>query len=289
MRVEQWVKNSFVLAPLVFAAELTNPSSVIAALAACCSFCFLSSAVYVYNDLLDEEMDRQHPEKRKRPIAAGDISPGAGLWFGLCLLVCSVSIAVSATNSTVIALESAYFLVNIVYSAYLKEVFLVDVFVIGAGFVIRVLAGAYAIGVPASHWVILCTFLLSLFLGFSKRRRELSLLAEKSPHHRGTLISYSPELISSMNLIVCSATFVCYALYTVAADTIAKFGTDRLVYSTPFVLYGLFRYMFLVQSQREGGSPATTLFRDRPLLLCVLLWVAYCSYVVYSAPKGRLP
>ena len=280
LRIRQWLKNTFVLAPLVFAGDLGRTESVINALAAFGSFCLMSSAVYVMNDLLDRDSDRHHPEKRDRPIAAGLVSVPAAVAAGLALAGASLGLA-ATVGPVVIALLSGYFLLNLAYSVYLKRLVILDVFSIAAGFVIRVLVGAYAIPVTASHWLLLCTFLLALFLGFSKRRTELVLLQSGSESHRPVLAWYSAELITYMNLIVCAATIVCYALYTVAPETIEKFHTDALVYSVPFVVYGVFRYLFLVYALGEGGSPADMVLRDRPLLACVTLWAAYCSFVIY--------
>jgi len=271
---------------LVFAGELKNPASIGTSLAAFIAFCLVSSAGYIFNDFLDRESDRLHPEKRHRPLAAGLVSPAAALLLALFALAAGLVIAAVYTNLTALLLMLAYLASSLYYSIHLKKVFLLDVFSVALGFVLRVLAGAYAIEVVASHWLILCTLLLSLFLGFSKRRHEILLLGDEPSRHRSTLSAYTPELIASMNHIVCSATVVCYALYTVAPDTVAKFRTDRLVFSVPFVLYGLFRYLYLVQSRREGGNPGALLLRDRPLLLCVVCWLLYCAYIIYFVGRG---
>ena len=281
LRIRHWLKNTFVLAPLLFAGDLGQTGSVIAALVAFGSFCLMSSAVYAVNDLLDRDSDRHHPEKEERPIAAGLVPVPVALTAGLALAGASLCLAATMAPA-VLALLSGYFLLNLAYSAYLKRLVILDVFSIAAGFVIRVLVGAYAISVAASHWLLLCTFLLALFLGFSKRRTELVLLQNGSESHRPVLAWYSAELITYMNLIVCAATIVCYALYTVAPETVQRFHTDALVYSVPFVVYGVFRYLFLVHTLGKGGNPADVVLRDRPLLACVTLWAAYCSFVIYA-------
>jgi 4-hydroxybenzoate polyprenyltransferase len=171
---------------------------------------------------------------------------------------------------------------HVLYSVWLKHVVILDVFVIAIGFVIRVWAGAYAISVEASHWIVLCTLLLALFLGLSKRKNEIILLSAESAKHRPVLVQYSLELIAQMNLIISAAIVVCYAIYTVAPDTVARFGTDHLVYSVPFVIYGLFRCLLLIQKEGAGGDPTELLVRDRPLMVVIVMWVGYCFWVVYG-------
>lgn len=282
LRLHQWLKNGFVLAPLLFAGRLVGLDSVKLSLWAFLSFGFLSSSVYVMNDWMDSESDRLHPQKRLRPIASGAVSPAVAAMLGLCLLVSALVLAYFRTNLTVVGLEIIYLIVNLGYSLVWKHVVIVDVFSIATGFVLRVWVGAYAISVPASHWLILCTFLLALFLALTKRQSELAKLETSAVEQRPVLTFYSAALISQMNLVVCSSTVVCYALYTVSPETIEKFGTDRLVYSVPFVIYGLFRYLFLSQMKLEGDSPSTLVVRDRPLLICLALWMAFCVSTVYG-------
>jgi 4-hydroxybenzoate polyprenyltransferase len=288
--VNQWIKNGFVLAPLLFSRELTNRSSVLSGVWAFLAFCLLSSGTYTFNDWVDRESDREHPEKKKRPIASGIVSGWltailAGVLFGAAF-----AISYGLVNPAVFWLALGYAALHIAYSLYLKQVVILDAFAVAGGFVIRVWAGAEAVGVEASHWVILCTLLLALFLAFSKRQHELAILGTSSVSHRSVLASYSGEFISQMNLIVCAATVVCYALYTVAPETVARFGTDRLVYSVPFVIYGLFRYLYLTRIRGDGGNPSALVLSDGPLLSCVLLWLAYCLFVIYFAGQPfRLP
>ncbi len=284
LRPQQWIKNVFVLAPLLFGGRLIRPPAVLDALIACFSFCLVSSAVYIVNDWFDRDIDRHHPEKRSRPIPAGQVSGRAALSLAACLLAAGLLLA-SLTTPVVVMMEAGYFGLNVLYSLVLKRIVILDVLSVAAGFVMRVLAGASAVSVEPSHWLILCTFLLALFLGFSKRGQELSLLDADSVHHRRVLAWYSPELIAQLNVIVCAAAIVCYALYTVAPDTLARSGSDRLVYSVVFVVYGLFRYLVLVHKRREGGNPAALLLRDRPLLVCVVLWAAYCCSIIYLAGR----
>jgi len=287
LRFQQWIKNGFVLAPVLFAGELTQVSSLLTAAAACLSFCLLSSSVYVLNDWFDRERDRQHPAKSARPIAAGVVPAWLAWLLAAALLGCALVIAGVLTTPTVIAIELGYLGLNLAYSLYLRDEVILDAFAVASGFVLRVWAGAAAISVAASHWLILCTLLLALFLSFSKRRHELVLLQSAKANHRQVLSSYSPELIRQLNLILCSATLMCYALYTVSADTVAKFGTDRLVYTVPFVIYGLFRYLYLIEVKGDGGNPSSLVLRDRPLLACTWLWAASCFAVIHLF--GRIP
>jgi 4-hydroxybenzoate polyprenyltransferase len=282
LRVRQWLKNGFVFGPLVFAGELTDSTSIQHAIWAFLSFSLVTSAVYALNDWFDRKEDRQHPEKCGRPIASGAVSGKVAAILVVCLIVVGGGLACLTTNLTVAALEAIYLAINVYYSLSLKHVVILDVFAVASGFVIRVLVGAVAVGVPASHWLLLCTLLLALFLGFAKRRSELELLKQNSVGHRSVLALYSPALITQLNVILCSATVVCYALYTVAPETVARFGTDHLIYTVPFVLYGLFRYLFLVEIRHDGGNPSSLVFRDRSFAVCILLWILACVLVIYS-------
>ncbi|MDD5544608.1 MAG: decaprenyl-phosphate phosphoribosyltransferase [Acidobacteriia bacterium] len=291
LRVRQWLKNGFIFAPLIFAGGLTNRISISHAIWAFLSFSLVASAVYVLNDWFDQKEDRQHPEKCGRPIASGDVPGRAAAILVVCLIVVGGGLAWLTTNIAVAGLEAIYLAINVYYSLSLKHVVILDVFAIATGFVIRVLVGAVAVGVPASHWLLLCTLLLALFLGFAKRRSELEWLENEGVSHRNVLAFYSPALITQLNLVLCSATVVCYALYTVAPETVAKFGSDNLIYTVPFVLYGLFRYLFLVEIRHYGENPSSLVLRDRPFALCVLLWLLACTLVIYSPiiKGGKLP
>ncbi len=286
LRARQWIKNVFVLAPLVFAGKLTDGPSVRTALWAFASFCLLSSSLYIVNDWLDREQDRAHPRKSGRAIACGIVSRNVAWPLAAALFALAMALAYGATNVTVVELELGYTGTSLLYSFVLKNVVLLDVFAIALGFVIRVWVGAFAVSVDASHWIILCTLLLALFLGFSKRKNEIGLLASASARHRPVLVRYSPERLTQMNVIVCAAIIVSYALYTVAPETVAKFGTDRLIYGVPFVVYGLFRYLFLIEQGGVEGDPTELLIRDRPLLAAILLWIGYCAWVVYATKRS---
>lgn len=280
LRPHQWTKNLLVLAALVFAEKLYDLSALGAALVAFALFCLLSGAVYLVNDLVDLEADRLHPVKSLRPLAAGKLSPGfarvAAPVIAILALAGSFLLNVPFGVATLV-----YFLLMMGYSLALKNVVIVDVLVIAFGFVLRAIAGAMAIDVDFSNWLLICTLLAALFLALCKRRQELTLLAGDATGHRRILGEYSPYLLDQMIALVTASTLVSYALYTQAPETVAKFGTDKLVYSLPFVLYGILRYLYLVHLKEQGGSPARVLLNDRPILVTVALWAATVVTVVY--------
>lgn len=281
IRPKHWIKNIVVLAPLVFAKEMLDPIQAWTALRAFCAFCLTASAVYVLNDIADAEADRCHPEKKNRPIASGAVTVSRALvilalLLGLDVLLCTT------LNAKFTVLLSLYLVLNLAYSWKLKEVMLLDVGVIAAGFMLRVLAGAYAIGVQVSSWIVLCSMFISLFLGFAKRRGELvhfALTGGTAP--RPVLRRYSLAFLDQMLTIAAAATIIAYALYTVAPRTIEIFGTDRLIYTTVFVIYGVFRYLFLIHSGEKAESPTNALTTDMPILVNGVLWILACVYFIY--------
>lgn len=280
VRPPQWIKNLFVLAPLLFSGRGTDPVEVGRALAAFVMFCLLASAIYLWNDAADAPKDRLHPTKRERPIAAGTISPVHATVVGAVLLLAAVAVA-WMVSPLLAALAIAYFLLNVAYTFLLKEMVILDVFSIAAFFLIRLLAGCVAIAVRPSVWLLLCGGLLALYLGFAKRRHEITLLGAGSAGHRGVLEHYSVAFLDQMSVVLLAVTVVSYIMYTLTSETAKHVGDDSLAYSTVFVLYGVFRYLYLVHQRNNGGSPAQTLLADRALLVNVVLWVAYCGWVVY--------
>lgn len=279
LRPRQWVKNTFVLAPLLFSGRVTEPPAIIAALTGFVLFSLLASGVYCWNDVADRERDRAHPVKRNRPVAAGRIGPAWALAAGALLSVGAVAMG-AAFAPTLGLVLAAYLLLNLVYTRWLKSIVLLDVFAIAAFFVLRLLAGVAAIHVQPSVWLLLCGGLLSLYLGFAKRGHELLLMGEESAGHRSVLSDYSTPLLDQMSGILLSVTLVSYIMYTLTSETAAQVGSEALSYSTVFVLYGVFRYLYLTHQSR-GGDPAETLLTDRPLLLTVGLWLAYCAWILY--------
>jgi len=284
LRPEQWTKNAFVFAALLFGQRLGDPHAVLLAAATFVVFCALSGAMYLVNDVADASSDRQHPLKRTRPVAAGTLSPAVALSAAATLGVTAGAGAfLIGTAVGVVAL--AYLALLALYSVALKHIVILDALAIAAGFVLRTAAGAAAIAVPMSHWLLICTTLLALFLALSKRRHELTLLAEGAVDHRRILQEYSPYLLDQMVAVVTASALVSYASYAASPDTAARLGTDRLPLTIPFVLYGIFRYLYLVHQKHRGGNPSTLFLSDRPLLVCVALWVASLVVLIYT-PLG---
>ncbi len=279
-RPRQWIKNSVIFAALVFSHTLTDAERLWRSAAAFALFCAVSSAVYLINDVLDISQDRVHPTKSRRPVAAGEISPAAAVAAGGLLAI--VGLGLSYLLSPAFAgFGLVYLLVNVLYSAWLKKVVILDVMIVSSGFVIRAVAGGIVIGVEVSAWLILCAILLSLFLALTKRRQELALLESPAGTTRETLKEYSVAFLDQMISIVTAATLVAYFLYTLAPDTREKLGTPWLPLTIPFVLYGIFRYLYLVHQMNMGENPTAALYKDRPLLIDVVLWVMVSIMILY--------
>ena len=281
LRPGQWTKNLFVFAALVFAQRLNDPEAVVKAVIAFFVFCALSSTVYLVNDVFDREQDRNHPLKAHRPVATGALSPAAALTAAAILGVVAMAVA-WVVGPQFFLLGAAYVLLLSAYSAFLKHIVILDVLTIAAGFALRASAGAAAIGVPISHWLLVCTTLLALFIALSKRRHELTLLTERAIDHRPILGDYTPYLLDQMISVVTASTLIAYAFYTISPETTAKFGTDLLSLTIPFPLYGIFRYLYLVHLRAKGGSPAELVINDRPLLVCVGLWALSVILIIYQ-------
>ncbi len=280
MRPKQWVKNGIIFAALLFAQEFFNPAAFLTVTAAFFVFCGLSGSVYIINDVLDRQGDSFHPAKRSRPIAGGNLSVRKALTAALIVLGCSLPAAFSlGAGFGFICL--IYLAVNLAYTLYLKHLVIIDVMTIALGFVLRAVAGGVVIGVEISHWLIICTILLSLFLGFGKRRHELVLLGENKHLARKILSEYSPYFLDQLIVIVAAATVVAYSLYTMSPDVTAKLQTARLNFTIPFVLYGIFRYLYLVHQKEKGGSPARILLTDKPLLIDIVLWLITAFLILY--------
>jgi 4-hydroxybenzoate polyprenyltransferase len=281
LRPKQWIKNLVIFAGLIFSQNLNHSVLLLKACAACALFCLLSSAVYLVNDLHDREYDRQHPAKKLRPVAAGTLPPRtaalAALIIGSCALAASfyLDLDFGLTASVYVALMLAY-------TFLLKRLVIIDAFVIAAGFVLRAVAGAAAIDVPISEWLLTCVILLSLFLALAKRRQELSLVEEHGAGTRPAIAGYTPLLLDQMISIVTAATVVCYSLYTLSADTAAKFGTGNLKYTIPFVLYGIFRYLYLIYKEQTTDNPEIVLLTDPWMLGNLLLYVVTVWFIIYQ-------
>jgi len=279
-RPKQWVKNIFVFTALIFAGKVLDKQALFDALLAFGAFSLASSAGYFLNDFRDIEEDRRHPVKRERPLARGDLPAVTGpIGFVVCAGA-SLGVALGLLNVVSGVVVGLYLVLFLGYSLGLKHVVIIDVLLIAAGFVLRILAGAAAIEVMPSTWLILCAVTISLFLGFTKRRAEVVLLGEKASEHRRVLRHYNTAFLDQMISIVTAATVVCYILYTVDRHTVELIGSRLLIFSVPLVLYGIFRYLYLVYHADSGGDPTRTIFTDAPLLVTGALWGALCTVVI---------
>jgi 4-hydroxybenzoate polyprenyltransferase len=282
LRPHQWSKNLIIFAALVFARELGNPRNILLSVAAFADFCLLSGAVYLINDVIDYKQDRFHPIKRKRPIASGQLNRTFALTSGVVLYLTAL-VGAYLINPGFFFIALLYTMTTLGYSLYFKQVAILDVMAISIGFVLRAIAGGQAIRVEASFWLLFCTFLLALFLALSKRRHELVLLSADAVKHRTNLAQYSPYLLDQMIGVVTASCVLAYALYTVSAETVAKFQTDKLFFTVPFVIFGIFRYLYLVHQKHGGGIPSQHLISDKPLLISIILWIITCVGIIYSS------
>ncbi len=280
LRPAQWTKNLIVFAALIFGERLFEFESAVRAGVAFLTFCGLSGVVYLVNDVVDREADRQHPVKRLRPVAAGALPVALALSAGAVITV--VALAASAWLGRAFLLHAvAYLALQAAYTFGLKRQVILDVLAIAIGFVLRAAAGGAAVGVHVSQWLLLCTILLALFLALAKRRHEITLLGDGALQHRAILGEYTPYLVDQMMAVVTASTLMGYAFYAVSPETAERFGTPWLGLTIPFPLYGIFRYLYLVHRRSQGGSPTELLLADRPLLLCVALWALAVVGIIY--------
>jgi len=283
MRPHQWVKNLFIFAPLLFGRKLNDLDAIGQSVLAFSAFCLLSSGLYIINDWIDADEDRAHPEKRNRPISSGALPVPVALVGAFVLFIPAFWIAAAALGFSFFLVTALYFILTLSYCVALKRLIIIDCMTIAVGFVLRVVGGAIAVSVIPTHWLIVCAFLLALFLAFTKRRQELLTLSGNAAEHREVLSQYTVEYLEKVNGILIGAAIVCYALYTVAPETVERFRTTALIYGTVFVIYGMFRYLALINNPELGGSPSKMLLRDRPLMLTVIGWSAYNAAVIYQA------
>ncbi len=282
MRPRQWPKNVFLFAALVFDKQLLRPEALLKTLAGFVLFCLISSAVYIFNDLADVDADRQHPEKRHRPIASGRLSIGAAWTAGLALTLLTL-IPAYVLRPAFAGVMVAYFGLNLAYSKWLKHIPILDVLILAAGFVLRVHAGVTLIEVERfSPWLYVVMTLLALYLGFGKRRAELALLAKGATSHRRVFEGYTIPLLDEYIIIVSGTTIVAYSLYTFSAPNVP--ANHSMMLTIPFVLYAIFRYLYLVQVKHSGGAPEEILLSDRPLQIAILLWALAVLSVFYLSP-----
>lgn len=285
IRPKQWIKNLFVFAPLLFAGEMLHFQSLKESVIAFLAFCGVSSLVYIINDITDIEADRVHKLKRFRPIASGEISIRKAQIFFLIILIITAFIT-SRLNIYFAGTVFAYFIINLFYSIKIKNIVLLDVFFISMGFMLRVIGGAAAIWVPLSSWMILTTIFISLFLAVSKRRAELSQAEiENISKQRKVLTDYDIVFADQMNTVAATGTIICYALYTVSEKAITTFHTEYLIYTTPFVIFGIFRYLYLIHKKNLGESPSQIVIKDLPIIITILLWFLISVAIIYKS-KG---
>lgn len=281
MRPRQWSKNLILFAALIFSQSLFQLTMLRDNIIAFIIFCFLSGSVYILNDLIDLEQDRNHPKKSKRPLASGKLKPSTAIISGIILVTLSL-ISAFCLNTNFAWIALSYFILQIAYSTLLKHIVILDVLTVSAGFVLRAIAGGEVIEVPISSWLLICTILLALFLALGKRRHELILLEENAVNHRKILYEYSPGLLDQMISVATASTVIGYALYTMSAETVKKFQTDNLKYTIPFVLYGIFRYLYLIHQRQEGGSPEKILLNDKPLIINIILYLFTIWLFIYA-------
>ncbi len=280
MRPKQWVKNLLVFAALIFSENLFDLTKLLQTFAGFVAFCLVSGAVYIINDIFDRENDRSHPKKRLRPIASGALSlPFA--WLGAMVAVILGIGGGFGLDFKFGLLILFYFVMQLMYSLFLKKIVVLDVMIVAAGFALRAISGTFIVHVQISPWLFVCAILLALFLALAKRRHELLFLEGGGISHRSVLGKYSETLLDQMIAVATSATVVTYCLYTIAPETVHKFGTHNLILTVPFVLYGIYRYLYLVYRKEEGGAPERVLFTDVPLIIDILLWLISVVIILY--------
>lgn len=270
IRTRHWVKNILIFAPLIFSLNLFNLNYLIKSLTAFVSFSFVSVFIYIINDMRDIETDALHPVKCLRPLPSGAVTKNKAVIIGLLFFITGIFFSFINIKTTAIVLF--YFIINILYTFKLKQIVIVDIFIIALGFCLRVLMGAIVINVKLSNWMLLATFCVSLILGFGKRRHELVLLKDDAADHRAILGEYSKEILDIMITISTGLTAISYALYVMDQTHSSKFGTESLIYTFPLVIYGLFRYLYIVYNKSKGGSPEEDLITDKGIIFSVLLW-----------------
>lgn len=279
LRPRQWVKNAFIVAPLFFTPSAWTKTQSLSVLLTVIVFCLLSSAVYVINDYADRDADRLHPVKKKRPIASGEISPGGALTIAAVLLCAAAVVAVGLLPYVVVLVAALYFTINLLYSFWLKHVSLLDVLIVAAGFVLRVDAGAAAIQVEPTVWIVVCTGLLALFLALAKRRDDLA--KDLSETHRPSLAGYNRRFIDQALAMILGALLVSYLIYTTDQTVIARYGTDKLYLTAPFVIAGVLRYLQITVVEERSGSPTDIALTDRFLIMTMLGWVIVFGLLIY--------
>jgi len=285
LRFRQWVKNAFLIFPLIFSGRFLEGRLWVDCLIGVIAFCLISSGMYIINDIIDLKEDRLHPDKSKRPIAAGKITFSAALFIAAGVLIIGELISWKLGQEFFI-FSTAYILLNVLYNFKAKHIVIVDVLMVSFGFQIRILAGAASTHILPSLWLLMCVFVLALFLGFTKRRYEFSILKSDASAHRGVLEHYTAYFLDQIIMISSTLAIVFYGLYTISAEVVGRIGGYEMFYSTPFVIYGIFRYLYLIHVRKLGGQPEDILLSDIPLLVDIFLWIIFVV-VVISFSKFR--
>jgi 4-hydroxybenzoate polyprenyltransferase len=280
MRPGHWIKNLFIFAGLIFSGNLFHSEILFRVSYGFILFSLVASSIYIFNDIIDLEFDRTHPEKKNRPLAAGLLSVYAA-YAGAIVLALAGLIGALALDRVFFAILLSYLIINFAYTIKVKKMVILDIMCIASGFVLRVIAGTELAKVMPSDWLILCTIMLSLFLGFSKRRHELATTGTDALSHRKVLGDYSLSFLDQMIAVATACTVMSYALYTLSPQTVSRFGTRNLVFSIPFVIYGIYRYLYLIHQKNMGGNPTRELISDIPLLINALLWALLVVLIIY--------
>jgi decaprenyl-phosphate phosphoribosyltransferase len=280
LKIKHWIKNLFIFMPLFFALKLFDLNLLLITALVFISFCFVSVFIYIFNDIIDSKKDSTHPKKSQRPIASGKIKPLAALIIGIIFGIIGILISLTV-GFTVTLILLIYIAMNIFYSLWLKNIVILDVFIIAIGFCLRVIIGAVAINVDVTNWIILATFSISLIIGFGKRLQELELLGNNAVSHRDILVKYNKRFLEIMIVISTSITGISYALYTMDPEVINKFNVETLIFSVPIVLFGLFRYLYLVFCKNQGGSPEELVMSDPGIIISVILWLLFMFITIY--------
>lgn len=281
LRPKHWTKNFFIFAGLLFSQNIFNLPLLFKVTAAFFIFCLLAGSIYILNDLTDLEEDRHHPLKRHRPIASGRLKPIQAVGALIIFLIFSLTMSYRLGYHFFLV-AVGYLLFQVAYSFWLKHAVILDVLVVASGFLLRVVGGAVVVKVEMSSWLLICTIFLSLFLALSKRRYDLVAIGEVGQHQKKVLGEYSPRLLDQMISMITASTLVSYVLYTMSEETVNKFGTKNLIFTVPFVLYGIFRYLYLIYKKEEGGNPENILIRDIPLIVDIVLWVGAVGIILYA-------
>lgn len=280
LRIHTWIKNCFVFIPVIFSLNLFNNLLIYKEIIAFLTFCLTSSSIYIINDIFDKDADSHHPYKKDRPIASGKVKITNALIVAFVFLLISIFLAITLGGSF-LAVVIIYVIINILYSAKLKDIVIIDVFCIASGFILRIVGGAVAINVVMSSWLILTTMFLSLFLAALKRRSEIDLPQESEFNTRKVLLSYNKEFIGQMTFIAAAGTIICYALYTVSQRTLNIFGTENLIYTTPFVVFGIYRYMYLIYVRKRWEDISKIVLTDLTTIFNIVLYLIVSISIIY--------